>query len=127
MMNECLREVFIETKDILQELGFELVYVDTDSVFLKKNGASLEDFEFVKDAFEREAGLPISVEHHHKFLVLLPLVTFATSSVKTTPLVDARPSTRSTTKIAFFTILRGVYSRPRRDQSHRKRDQGHSP
>ena len=73
MMNECLREVFIETKDILQELGFELVYVDTDSVFLKKNGASLEDFEFVKDAFEREAGLPISVEHHHKFLVLLPL------------------------------------------------------
>ncbi|MFZ0892938.1 MAG: hypothetical protein WAZ77_00425 [Candidatus Nitrosopolaris sp.] len=58
MMNECLREVFIETKDILQELGFELVYVDTDSVFLKKNGASLEDFEFVKDAFEREEGLP---------------------------------------------------------------------
>ena len=33
----------------MQGLGFELVYADTDSVFLKKNGASLEDFESVKE------------------------------------------------------------------------------
>lgn len=34
------REVLIKTKDIVQGLGFDLVYADTDSVFLKKNGAS---------------------------------------------------------------------------------------
>ena len=67
------RSIHRKAKNILQELGFNLAYEDTDFVFLKKNGASLEDFEFVKDAFEREAGLPISMEHHHKFLVLLPL------------------------------------------------------
>jgi DNA polymerase elongation subunit (family B) len=54
-------------------LGFELVYADTDSVFLKKNGASLEDFENVKDILARETGLPLSIENCYKFLVLLPL------------------------------------------------------
>jgi DNA polymerase elongation subunit (family B) len=63
----------IKTKDIVQGLGFELLYADTDSVFLKKIGASLEDFESVKDALRRETGLPISLENYHKFLVLLPL------------------------------------------------------
>jgi hypothetical protein len=44
----------IKTKDIVQGLGFELVYAETDSVFLKKIGASLEDFENVKDIIARE-------------------------------------------------------------------------
>lgn len=39
-INRLSREVLIKTKDIVQGLGFDLVYADTDSVFLKKNGAS---------------------------------------------------------------------------------------
>ena len=65
--------MLIKTKDIVQGLGFELVYADTDSVFLKKDGASLDDFESVKDILARETGLPISFENCYKFLVLLPL------------------------------------------------------
>jgi DNA polymerase elongation subunit (family B) len=72
-INRLSREILIKTKDIVQGLGFELVYADTDSVFLKKIGASLEDFESVKDALKKETGLPISLEPHYKFLVLLPL------------------------------------------------------
>jgi DNA polymerase elongation subunit (family B) len=72
-INRLSREVLIKTKDIVQELGFELVYADTDSVFLKKSGASLEDIENVKDILARETGLPISLENYYKFLVLLPL------------------------------------------------------
>jgi DNA polymerase elongation subunit (family B) len=72
-INRLSREILIKTKDIVQGLGFELVYADTDSVFLKKNGASLQDFESVKDALRRETGLPISLENYYKFLVLLPL------------------------------------------------------
>jgi DNA polymerase elongation subunit (family B) len=60
-INRLSREVLIKTKDIVQGLGFELVYADTDSVFLKKNCAFLEDFESVKDALRRETGLPISL------------------------------------------------------------------
>jgi DNA polymerase elongation subunit (family B) len=72
-INRLSREVLIKTKDIVQGLGFELVYADTDSVFLKKHGAFLEDFESVKDALRRETDLPISLENYYKFLVLLPL------------------------------------------------------
>src|SRR5207244_13432710 len=67
-INRLSREVLIKTKDIVQELGFELVYADTDSVFLKKNGASLVDFENVRDILARETGLPISLENYYKFL-----------------------------------------------------------
>ena len=72
-INRLLREVLIKTKDIVQAHGFELVYADTDSVFLKKNNAALKDFECVKNTLSRETGLPMSLEHHYKFLVLLPL------------------------------------------------------
>jgi DNA polymerase elongation subunit (family B) len=72
-INRLSREVLIKTKDIVQRLGFELLYADTDSVYLRKIGASLEDFEFAKDALRRETGLPISLENYYKFLVLLPL------------------------------------------------------
>ena len=63
----------IKTKDIVQERGFELIYADTDSVFLKKQDASRRDCENVKDILMRETGLPISLQHHFKFVMLLPL------------------------------------------------------
>ncbi|MGC2668658.1 MAG: DNA polymerase domain-containing protein [Candidatus Nitrosopolaris sp.] len=47
--------------------------IETDSVFLKKKGALLEDFENVNKILSKEAGLPISFENYYKFLVLLPL------------------------------------------------------
>jgi DNA polymerase elongation subunit (family B) len=72
-INRLSRETLIKTKDIVQGLGFELIYADTDSVFLKKDGASLDDFESVKNILARETGLPISLENCYKFLVLLPL------------------------------------------------------
>ena len=72
-INRLSREILIITKEIVQGLGFELVYADTDSVFLKKDGASLDDFVFVKDTLAKETGLPISIENCYKFLVVLPL------------------------------------------------------
>ena len=72
-INKISREVLIKTKDIVQELGFELTYADTDSVFLKKQDASRLEYEKVKDTLIRETGLPISLQHHFKFVMLLPL------------------------------------------------------
>jgi DNA polymerase elongation subunit (family B) len=53
--------VLIKTKDIVQGLGFELLYADTDSVFLKKNGVSVDDFENVNDMLTRETGPPSKI------------------------------------------------------------------
>jgi DNA polymerase elongation subunit (family B) len=72
-INRLSREILIKTKDIVQGLGFELLYADTDSVFLKKSGATFEDFVSVKDILARETGLPITLETCYKFVVLLPL------------------------------------------------------
>ena len=72
-INRLARDVLIKTKDIVQKHGFELLYADTDSVFLKKNGAPIEEYENVKDILSKEIGIPISIEQHYKFLVLLPL------------------------------------------------------
>ena len=66
------REVLIKTKDIVQGLGYQLVYADTDSVFIKKKD-SARDYNDVIDTLSKETGLSISVDYHYKFLVLLPL------------------------------------------------------
>jgi DNA polymerase I len=72
-INRLAREVLLKTKDIIQQLGFELVYADTDSVFLKKDGATRDDYENVMNILSSKTGLSISFEYHYKFLVLLPL------------------------------------------------------
>ena len=63
----------IRVLSVVKELGFELVYADTDSVFLRKQDASRVDYENVKDILIRETRLPISLQHHYKFVMLLPL------------------------------------------------------
>lgn len=61
----------LKTKDIVQSAGFELIYADTDAVFLKKKDASKEDFEEVKNMIAQKTGLDLTLEFHYKYLVLL--------------------------------------------------------
>ena len=58
-----------------QSLGYELIYADTDSVFIKnpKGIISTDQHKKLGNILHRETGLPISVEHNFKYLVLLPL------------------------------------------------------
>jgi DNA polymerase-2 len=75
-INRLSREILIKTKDVVQKLGYELIYADTDSVFIKKPKgitSSTDQYEKVVSILRRETGLPISIEHSFKFLVLLPL------------------------------------------------------
>jgi DNA polymerase elongation subunit (family B) len=64
------REILLETKDIVQQAGFELIYADTDAVFLKKN-ATRKDFEVIMHELISKTGLEMTLEFHYKFLVLL--------------------------------------------------------
>jgi DNA polymerase elongation subunit (family B) len=74
-INRLSREVLIKTKDVVQKLGYELIYADTDSVFIKnlKEITSTGQYEKLVNVLCRVTGLPISIEHNFKFLVLLPL------------------------------------------------------
>jgi len=60
-----------------------LLYADTDSVFLKKIGVSIEDYDNVKNILARETGIPISIEQNYKFLVLLPIKASESISAET--------------------------------------------
>lgn len=72
-INRKSREIMIMTKDFVQSLGYELIYADTDSIFIKKDGAKKEDYEELAKKISEHIGLPISLDHHYRFLLLLPL------------------------------------------------------
>jgi DNA polymerase elongation subunit (family B) len=74
-INRLSREILIKTKDVVQKLGCELIYADTDSIFIKNldGVAPANQYEKIVSILRTETGLPISVEHNFKFLVLLPL------------------------------------------------------
>jgi DNA polymerase elongation subunit (family B) len=74
-INRLSREILIKTKDVVQKLDCELIYADTDSIFIKNPDgvASTNQYEKIVSILQRETGLPISVEHNFRFLVLLPL------------------------------------------------------
>jgi DNA polymerase elongation subunit (family B) len=71
-INRLSREVLIKTKDIVQGLGYQLVYADTDSVFIKRKSSAMDYNELI-DTLSKETGLSISIDYHYKFLILLPL------------------------------------------------------
>jgi DNA polymerase elongation subunit (family B) len=71
-INRLSREILLKTKDVVQKFGYELIYADTDSVFIK-NLKGADQYENIVNILRRETDLPISKEHDFKFLVLLPL------------------------------------------------------
>jgi DNA polymerase elongation subunit (family B) len=52
-INKLSREVLIKTNDIVQELEYELVYADTDPVFIKRTD-SARDYNEVIDTLSKE-------------------------------------------------------------------------
>jgi hypothetical protein len=70
-INSHARQILLQTKDIVQGAGFELIYADTDAVFLNKRDATKRDYENIMNILIRETGLEMTLEFHYKFLVLL--------------------------------------------------------
>jgi DNA polymerase elongation subunit (family B) len=70
-INKFSRQILLETKDIVQSYGFELIYADTDAVFLKKKDATKNDYEEIMNKLIKATGLDMTLEFHYKFLVLL--------------------------------------------------------
>jgi len=70
-INRIARETLVKTMNIAMGKGFEVIYADTDSIFVKKKGASREDYGKLAENISKEVQLPIALDHHFKFLVLL--------------------------------------------------------
>jgi DNA polymerase elongation subunit (family B) len=71
-VNRIGRETVVAAMNVALREGFEVIYLDTDSVFVKKQDSELDDFRRLRDRIERETGFEISVAHRFRYLVLLP-------------------------------------------------------
>ena len=67
-INKLSREILLKTKDIVQRAGFELIYADTDAVFLKRTDATRNDFEKIMNELIKETGMEMTLEFHYRFL-----------------------------------------------------------
>ena len=72
-INKKSREILLKTKDIVQKLGYELIYADTDAAFVHKDNASKQEYDELRAILSKNTGMSLSLEYHYKFIVLLPL------------------------------------------------------
>jgi DNA polymerase-2 len=56
------RKVITRAKLLAEELGFEILHLYVDSLFVSKPGASREDFQALAEAIERETHLPMDFD-----------------------------------------------------------------
>src|SRR5208282_745045 len=70
-VNRIGRETVVKAMNIALKGGFELIYLDTDSVFVKKPDATHNDYQNLANKIREETGFPISIANHYRYLVLL--------------------------------------------------------
>jgi hypothetical protein len=71
-INRIGRETVVAAMNAALRVGFEVIYLDTDSVFVKKHDAKPDDFQGLARRIEDDTGFEISIAHHYLYLVLLP-------------------------------------------------------
>ncbi len=71
-INRVARDHLVENMNLAREEGYRILYGNNDSLFLKRPGATTEDYAALAEKIARHVGLPMAVENHFRFLVLLP-------------------------------------------------------
>jgi len=71
-VNRAARRSLVEAMSIARGLGYKTLYGNCDSLFLHRRGASRGDYEEVAERIQGRLGLPMALENHFRFLVLLP-------------------------------------------------------
>jgi DNA polymerase I len=66
------REILLRTSRIAESRGFEVIHGIVDSLWVKKRGATEQEFEDLCEEVEREIGLPISFEGIYRWIAFLP-------------------------------------------------------
>jgi len=66
------RQILLETASRAEEKGFEVVHGIVDSLWVKKEGATVRDFEELRKEIEDAIGLPLSFEGIYRWVAFLP-------------------------------------------------------
>jgi DNA polymerase elongation subunit (family B) len=70
-INRIGRETVVKAMNIALRDGFEVIYLDTDSIFVQRKEGSFDDFNQLADRITLETGFRILVANHYRYLVLL--------------------------------------------------------
>jgi DNA polymerase elongation subunit (family B) len=81
-INRQARDAMVKALGVAQRRGYEVVYGPFDSLFVKHPEATADDFRELAAEISRETELPMGMERHFRYLVLLnkttdPLTTAA--------------------------------------------------
>jgi DNA polymerase elongation subunit (family B) len=68
-INRMSREILLKTKDIVQELDYELIYADTDAAFVHKTNATRDEYGKLKEI--------IGIEVHRTRHIIIAVVSTA--------------------------------------------------
>jgi len=66
------RDAFLEASRIAEERGFKIVHGIVDSLWLKKRGATVEEYEELCREIGEKTRIPLSFEGRYKWIVFLP-------------------------------------------------------
>lgn len=66
------REILIEAINIALENGYQVIYADTDSIFVKNPDATEKDYENLAEQISEKVNYPKTVDNLYQFLILLP-------------------------------------------------------
>ncbi len=83
--HECVssygREILLRAKEIAEREGFHLVHANVDSLWLKKETASEQDFKDVVKIIEQETNFPMAFDGFYKWIHFSPAKRDARSGV----------------------------------------------
>ena len=67
------REVLLRAKDVAESMGFEVLHLFVDALWLKKEGAvDKQDFQAVTDEISRQTTLGVSLDGVYRWVAFLP-------------------------------------------------------
>ncbi len=67
------REALLRAKEIVESLGYEVLHMYVDGLWIRKKGASeVADFQPVLEAISRATGLPIALDGIYRWVAFLP-------------------------------------------------------
>jgi len=81
-INRLARRVMLGVYGLLREKGYTVIYGDTDSVFVYRDGASRSDYEGLAGEIAERYGMPIKVDKLFRFIAFPEAKTTRASPVK---------------------------------------------
>jgi DNA polymerase I len=66
------RDAFLKASHLAEDHGFKVIHGIVDSLWLKKPGATLEEYGSLCEEISRAVGVPLNFEGRYKWIVFLP-------------------------------------------------------